>query len=99
MQPLRRKISQIIVFYLSALCFYARSDCIFKMHTCHMLSSKIKTTEDWAEFATLSTLNPASSRKSLSGHDSNLPARREMIAFSGTQVPIQANRNFSRDVI
>lgn len=64
-----------------------------------MLSFKIKTAEDWAEVVTLSTLNTASSMKSLSGHDSNLPERREMIAFSGTQIPIQANRNFSRDVI
>lgn len=64
-----------------------------------MLSLKIKTAEDWAEFATLSTLHLASSMKSLSGHDSNLPEKREMIAFSGTHILIQAKRNFSKDVI
>lgn len=64
-----------------------------------MLSLKIKTAEGWAEFATLSTLNAARSMKSLSGHDSNLPERGEMIAFSGTHILIHAKSNFSRDVI
>lgn len=64
-----------------------------------MLSLRIKTAEDWAEFASRSTLNTESSMKSVSGHDSNLPERQEMIAFSGTHIPIQARRNFSRDFI
>lgn len=69
------------------------------MHNCLILSLKIKTAEDWAELGTLSTLDTAGSMESLSGHDSNLPERGAMIAFSGTQGPVQANRNFSRDVI